>query len=158
MEEKTIKSIIKVCQPNELSPEDLRLVELAKEATSRSYAKYSHFHVGAALRLQNGEEVIGCNQENAAFPVSLCAERTALFSAGAQYPNQPVVALAVAAKNKDGMLATPVSPCGSCRQAMIETEQRSGRPLRILLYGEECIYVMEGIKHLMPLSFTEAQL
>ena len=87
MEELELKSVIKVCQPEELSAEEQHLVELAIEATQRSYAPYSHFHVGAAVRLENGVEIIGCNQENAAYPSGLCAERTALFSAGAQYPD-----------------------------------------------------------------------
>ena len=90
MRELELKSVIKVCNMDELSTEEKHLVELAIEATSRSYAPYSKFHVGAAVRLDNGVEIIGCNQENAAYPSGLCAERTALFASGAQYPDVPV--------------------------------------------------------------------
>lgn len=158
METKQIVSVVNVCQKDELLPDEHRLVEMAIEATSRSYSKYSHFSVGAAVLLSNGEIVIGCNQENAAFGVTICAERTALFAAGAMYPHVAVKAIAIAARNDAGLLSTPVTPCGSCRQAMIETEQRFSQPLRIVLYGTERIYVIDGIKNLMPLSFTEDQM
>ena len=112
--------------------------------------------MGAALKLQNGVTIIGCNQENAAFPSGICAERSALFAAGAQYPNQPVVMLAIAARNEEGVFTEhPVSPCGPCRQVLIETETRFQHPVRILLYGTDHTYVMDGIKELMPLSFTQ---
>lgn len=158
MEEKIIKSVITVCRAEELTDGERTLIDKAIEATYRSYAKYSHFNVGAAVRLANGTDVIGCNQENAAYPVTLCAERTALFSAAAQYPDQPVVMIAIAARNASGLLAEPITPCGSCRQVLIETEQRYGRSIRILLYGTNHVYVIDGIKHLMPLSFNEEQL
>lgn len=156
MKELELKSVIQACQMDELSTEEQHLVNLAIEATHRSYAPYSHFHVGAAVRLENGEEIIGCNQENAAYPSGLCAERTALFSAGAQYPDVPVEMLAIAARGTDGeLLSEPVSPCGSCRQVIIESETRAGHPIRILLYGRKCIYVIDGIGKLMPLLFSE---
>ena len=156
MKELELKSVIQACQMDELSAEEQHLVNLAIEATGRSYAPYSNFHVGAAVRLENGENIIGCNQENAAYPSGLCAERTALFSAGAQYPNVPVEMLAIAARGTDGeLLSEPVSPCGSCRQVIIESETRAGHPIRILLYGRKCIYVIDGIGKLMPLLFSE---
>ena len=156
MKELELKSIIQACQMEELTAEEQHLVNLAIEATNRSYAPYSHFHVGAAVRLENGEEIIGCNQENAAYPSGLCAERTALFSAGAQYPDVPVEMLAIAARGTDGELQyEPVDPCGSCRQVIIESETRAKHPIRILLYGQKCIYVIDGIRQLMPLSFSE---
>ena len=156
MKELELKSVIQACQMDELSTEEQHLVNLAIEATHRSYAPYSHFHVGAAVRLENGEEIIGCNQENAAYPSGLCAERTALFSAGAQYPDVPVEMLAIAARGTDGeLLSEPVSPCGSCRQVIIESETRAGHPIRILLYGRKCVYVIDGIGKLMPLMFSE---
>ena len=156
MEELELKSVIKVCQLEELTAEEQHLIELAIEATQRSYAPYSNFHVGAAVRLENGVEVIGCNQENAAYPSGLCAERTALFSAGAQYPDIGVEMLAIAARGTDGELQyEPVGPCGSCRQVIIESETRAKHPIRILLYGRKCVYVIDGIKQLMPLSFSE---
>lgn len=108
------------------------------------------------MRLDNGIEIIGCNQENAAYPSGLCAERTALFSAGAQYPEVPVRMLAIAARGTDGELTfEPTGPCGSCRQVIIESETRAKDPIRILLYGRRCVYVIDGIRQLMPLTFSE---
>lgn len=156
MKELEIKSVINVCQPNELTAEEQQLVKLAIEATDRSYAPYSHFRVGAAVRLANGVEVMGCNQENAAYPVCLCAERNALFAAATQYPDTPVDMLAIAARTPDGELQDePVTPCGSCRQVIVETETRFKHPVRLLLYGRRCVYVVDGISPLMPLSFSE---
>jgi len=156
MKELVLKSVIKVCQKEELTAEECHLIDMAIEATNRSYAPYSHFHVGAAVRLENGVEVIGCNQENAAYPSGLCAERTALFSAGAQYPDIPVTMLAIAARGTDGELTEePTGPCGSCRQVIIESETRAKHSIRILLYGKKYVYVIDGIKELMPLSFSE---
>lgn len=156
MEELTLKSTLFVAQWSDLSDEERQLVEVAKQSTYNSYAPYSHFHVGAAILLKNGTIVPGCNQENAAFPSGLCAERSALFAAGAQYPDQPVLMLAIAVRNNKGeFLEEPASPCGSCRQVIIETETRYKQPIRILLYGTKYTYVMDGIKQLMPLSFTE---
>lgn len=156
MKELELKTVITECQPEELSAEERHLVELAIEATSRAYAPYSHFHVGAALLLNNGTEVAGCNQENAAFPAGLCAERAAIFAAGAQWPDVPVRMLAIAARTHDGELQDePVTPCGTCRQVLIETEKRFRQPVRILLYGRRRVYVVGSIKELMPLSFTD---
>lgn len=158
MKDIELKTTIKECQLEELSAEERHLVEMAIEGTSRSYAPYSRFHVGAALLLNNGAEFIGCNQENAAFPAGLCAERSAIFAAGAQYPDVPVKMIAIAARTPNGELqAAPVSPCGTCRQVLIETETRFKQAIRILLYGRDCVYVIDGIKSLMPLSFTEFQ-
>ena len=156
MEELVLKSTVKVAQMSELTDAERSLVEQAIEATNRSYAPYSNFHVGAAILLKNGTTIMGCNQENAAFPSGICAERSAIFAAGAQYPDQPVIMLAIAARNEKGELQEdPVSPCGPCRQVIIETETRFKQPVRILLYGKKYIYVVDGIQQLMPLSFTE---
>ncbi|MBR0523697.1 MAG: cytidine deaminase [Prevotella sp.] len=156
MQELELKSVIKVCQMDELSAEEKHIVEMAIEATNRSYAPYSKFHVGAAVLLDNGVELAGCNQENAAYPSGLCAERTALFYAGAQYPEVGVSLLAIAARGTDGELTEePTGPCGSCRQVIIESETRAGHPIRILLYGRKYVYVIEGIRPLMPLTFSE---
>lgn len=156
MKELELTSHIKQCQLEELNPDEQALVGMAIEATGRSYAPYSHFHVGAAVELASGLRLMGCNQENAAFPSGLCAERTAIFAAGAQYPDQPIVSLAIAARGTDGNLTEdPVSPCGTCRQVIIETERRFNREVRILLYGKSKIFVIDGIKELMPLSFTK---
>ena len=156
MKELEIRPKIWEAQMDELTVDERSLIELAIEGTNRSYSPYSHFRVGAALKLQNGVTIIGCNQENAAFPSGICAERSAIFAAGAQYPDQPVVMLAIAARNEEGVFTEhPVSPCGPCRQVLIETETRFHHPVRILLYGQRCVYVVDSIKQLMPLSFTE---
>ena len=156
MKELELKSTIQVAQMEELTESEQALIERAIEATSRSYSVYSKFSVGAALLLENGETVIGCNQENAAFPATICAERSAIFAAGAMYPDQPVKMLAIAARTETGELQDePISPCGSCRQVIIETETRFQRPVRLLLYGRKYVYVVDGIRPLMPLTFSD---
>lgn len=156
MQEIELKTVIRACQMEELTADEQHLVQLAIETTSRSYAPYSRFRVGAAVRLGNGVELCGSNQENAAYPSGLCAERTALFYAGAQYPEQPVRMLAIAARGTDGELTyEPTGPCGACRQVIVESETRAGGPIRILLYGRKCVYVIEGIRALLPLCFSE---
>lgn len=146
------------CQLDELEESERMLVETAIKATDNSYAIYSHFHVGAAVLLDDGTVVIGANQENAAFPSGLCAERTAIFAAQAQYPRKAVVMLAIAAKNENGLVATPVSPCGACRQSILEVEERYHQPIRILLYGTDGVYVIHSIKDLMPLCFLDSDM
>ena len=112
----------------------------------------------AVCLLENGNVVIGANQENAAFPSGLCAERTAIFAAQANHPDQPITTLAIAARNVNGLLKSPISPCGACRQVVLEIEDRYQRPVRILLYGTEGIYVFESIKDLLPFSFVDANM
>ena len=159
MKNKTIEIHLQEWQYEELSESDRTLVDLAKEATFSSYAPYSKFSVGAALRLENGDVVKGCNNENAAYPVTLCAERTAIFSAQAQYPNVPIVELAVAARNVKGeFVVKPVSPCGSCRQVIAEQEYRYKRNIRVMMVGEEGILVADSVKDLLPLSFEEGDM
>lgn len=154
MRQQTITIPLSIYQPDELSPEDARLIEAAKQATYTSYAPYSHFSVGAAALLANGEVVSGSNQENAAYPSGLCAERTTLFYAGARYPDQPVLALAIAARDTSGaFLSQPIPPCGACRQVMLEVQNRHHTPLRVLLYGTEGIYEVTGVEQLLPLTF-----
>ena len=139
----------------ELNGEDQSLIEAAIEATDNSYADYSHFHVGAAVRLSDSTIVIGANQENAAFPSGLCAERTAIFAAQAQYPKLAVEALAIAAKNSDGILSQPVTPCGSCRQVVLQIEERYHHPVEILLYGSQRIFRFHSIRDLLPFCFVD---
>ena len=143
------------CQMDELQAADQELVKAAIGALANSYARYSNFNVGAALRLANGDIVIGANQENAAFPSGLCAERSAIFAAQSQQPDQPITTLAVAARNSEGLMDDPVSPCGGCRQVILEIEDRYKQPVRILLYGTRGIYCINSIKDLMPLSFVD---
>ncbi|MCK9159471.1 MAG: cytidine deaminase [Bacteroidaceae bacterium] len=153
MEKLTITTVIHIYQYNELDSADKKLIDAAKSATTRSYSPYSKFAVGAAVRLSNNTVVTGSNQENAAYPSGLCAERITLFYANAQYPDQAVMTLAIAAHTKDGFLDNPIPPCGACRQVMLETEQRYHQQIRILLYGEKGIYLINGINGLLPLSF-----
>ena len=150
----TLTTEIKVYAMDELSETDHLLVQKAQEATLRSYAPYSHFQVGAAALLEDGTIITGTNQENAAYPSGLCAERTTLFYANSQYPDLSVKALAITARTPDGELChTPVTPCGACRQVMVETEKRFGKPMRILLCGTEEVYIIESAQNLLPLSF-----
>ena len=153
MKDLTLQIDIKIYDYSELSDADRQLIDSAREATQRSYAPYSHFSVGAAARLADGTVVTGTNQENAAYPSGLCAERTTLFYANSQYPDQPVNTLAIAAKTEKDFIETPIPPCGACRQVILETEKRYGQPIRILLYGRECIYEVKSIGDLLPLSF-----
>ena len=153
MKDLIITAVIKVYQYDELNEADQALVKTAKDATARSYSPYSHFSVGAAVLLGNGIVVTGTNQENAAYPSGLCAERTTLFYANSQYPDQPVVTLAVAARTEKDFIDRPIPPCGACRQVILETEKRYGQPIRILLYVKECIYEIKNIGDLLPLSF-----
>ena len=153
MKDLTITAIIKVYQYDELNEADRALMQTAMEATARSYSPYSQFSVGAAALLGNGAVVTGTNQENAAYPSGLCAERTTLFYANSQYPDQAVKTLAIAARTEQDFLDTPIPPCGACRQVLLETEKRFGKPMRILLYSKSDIYIMEGVSALLPLSF-----
>ena len=155
MEEIKLQTTFCFAQPEELSEDDKQLVERAIEATASSYSPYSHFAVGAALRLSDGTIVIGSNQENAAFPSGLCAERTAILAAGATHPDKAVTALAIAARNEAGLTAEPVSPCGACRQVILEVEQRYNCAVRILLYGTNGIYIINSIRDLLPLCFVD---
>ncbi len=158
MKQIKIEVNIDFCSLEELSEEELDLVYKAAEATKNSYAKYSRFYVGAAARLENGQIFIGANQENAAYPSGLCAERTAIFAAQANCPDQPVTMLAIAARNDAGLLATPVTPCGSCRQVVLEIEDRYKKPIEILLYGREGVYKIRSIKDLLPLCFVDSNM
>lgn len=158
MKQYDIIASVCVYRPDELSAEDQQLVHAAMEATKTSYAPYSHFCVGAAVRLADGHVITGSNQENAAFPSGLCAERTALFAANAQYPDTPVEALAIAAFTQGHFLADPIPPCGACRQVILEVEDRYRQPIRILLYGTEGIHVVDSVKALLPLYFVGASM
>ncbi len=139
----------------ELSQEEKDLVNVAREMTWKSYAPYSHFYVGAALKLLNGVVVPGCNLENASFSATMCAERTAICAAGAQYPRIPMKMMAVVARNDNGFLDHPVAPCGACRQVLLEAENLYKQPIRILLVGRTEIHVMDGVSNLLPIHFIQ---
>ncbi len=140
---------------DELTETDRVLVMKAREATYRAYAPYSKFHVGAAILLDNGEIVTGSNQENAATPSSLCAERTAAYYAHSTYPDAKFKTIAIAARDTTGSeLADPISPCGACRQALLEFETLAGHNVRVVLAGSRQCYVLDSVHSLLPLSFT----
>ena len=143
---------------SELPEEDQALVNAAREAAKSAYAPYSGFYVGAALKLENGEIVKGNNQENAAFPTGLCAERVALFYANATYPNASVKSIAVTASSHNEILDGPVRPCGSCRQALSEAEVRFSKPIKVILDGKKKIQVFEGVDSLLPFAFKPESL
>lgn len=154
MKELNLHIGIRIYTYEELDAADRELIDAAREATHRSYAPYSHFSVGAAARLADNTVVCGSNQENAAYPSGLCAERTTLFYANSRYPDQAVTTLAIAARNEQGeFLDAPIPPCGACRQVMLETEVRYRQPMRILLYGRKGIYEVKKVGDLLPLSF-----
>lgn len=140
----------------ELSDAERELADAAVAATAGSYAPYSNFKVGAAVRLSNGVIVTGANQENAAFPSGTCAERSACFYAGAKYPDSVFEALAIAAKGTDGELcAEPAAPCGACRQALLEYEVRAGANIPVLLVGRQKVYRLPSVAAFLPLAFSE---
>ena len=149
MEDIRIEINMQFCQMDELSAEDQELVRAAIGATANSYARYSNFNVGAALRLADGSITTGANQENAAFPSGLCAERCAIFAAQSHHPEHAITALAIAAKNVNGLMPDPVSPCGACRQVILEMEDRYQQPVRILLYGTRGVYCINSVKDLI---------
>ncbi|MBQ7691037.1 MAG: cytidine deaminase [Muribaculaceae bacterium] len=154
MTEKYLTTKIQVLAHTELTESEKKLVELSKSATEGSYAPYSHFHVGAAILLENGVIIKGANQENAAFS-GICGERSAFYNAGANYPGVDITLVAIAARDERGFVQEPCSPCGLCRQAMLEFEKNAKHPITVLLVGERCIYRLNSVASLLPLSFTE---
>ena len=143
----------------ELSLEEQNLLGEALNSVEKSYAPYSEFHVGAAVLLENGVVITGSNQENAAYPSGLCAERVALFYANSQYPGVKIKALAIRAKADHFHIDNPITPCGSCRQVIVETEHRQEEKIKILMKGETGpVHVVSGIEALLPFTFYEDKL
>jgi cytidine deaminase len=139
---------------DELNAEDKKLVAEAKSSAKNAYAPYSHFHVGAAVLLDSGVIVKGNNQENASYPTGLCAERVAIFSAGANYPGIKIKAIAITASSDEFLIDQPVAPCGACRQAIAEYEHQHKNSIRLILVGESGkVLVAEGIKNFLPWMF-----
>lgn len=156
MKEFNIVVPVHVKNYRELSDLEARLVELAREATYRSYSPFSHFRVGAAIALDNGETVCGSNQENVAYPSGTCAERTACYYAGATYPDARFEAIAIAARGTDGeFVDEPVPPCGACRQALLQYETLAGHKVKVILVGKDKVYILPSVSSLLPLSFTD---
>lgn len=138
---------------NELNADDRALLEAAIDATNGSYAPYSHFNVGAAIRLSNGVIVQGANQENAAFPSGLCAERTAMFHAGATYPDKAMLSLAIAGGVMGRLAKAPATPCGACRQVMAQYQLKGGHPMSVLMIGDGQIWKFDKVDDILPLIF-----
>ncbi|CAA9468490.1 MAG: Cytidine deaminase [uncultured Segetibacter sp.] len=144
---------------DELPEPDARLLSQARKVSQHAYAPYSHFRVGAIARLNNGEIVTGSNQENASFPLGLCAERVMLASAASLFPGVPIKAIAVSYDNENGDSNRPISPCGICRQSLLEYETKCKQPIRIILGGlRGKVYVIEQAGMLLPLSFSADEL
>lgn len=143
---------------DELPVNDQNLLLEARRITRQAYAPYSGFHVGAAVLLDNGMTIAGNNQENSAYPSGLCAERVALFYANANFPDSGVKTIAISAAKNGVLVNEPVKPCGSCRQALAETEVRFKTPIRIILDGQDSILVLNGVESLLPLSFSKKAL
>ena len=158
---KVIKVTTEIEQYNnleELPQDEVQLIKKAREAAHKSYSPYSEFKVGAAILLENGEIIIGNNQENAAYPSGLCAERTAIFWANSNYPDIAIKKLAISAIKDEQLVSKPISPCGSCRQVMIETETRFNTKIKTLLDSSSEIWAIDSSKDLLPLFFYRENL
>ncbi|MDG2331201.1 MAG: cytidine deaminase [Flavobacteriales bacterium] len=144
---------------NFLEDSDRSLLLKAIEISESAYAPYSNFLVGAALELSCGEIITGSNQENVAFPSGICAERTAFYYAGANYPNSKIVKVAVSAHSKQFDVNYPVSPCGACRQVMYEYESKQDSPIKVIMMGASGqVRIMQSIADLLPFTFNESSL
>ena len=143
----------------DLSEQDAWLVNEAREVTAAAYAPYSNFNVGAVAKLTNGEIVAGTNQENASYPVGICAERVLLASAASLYPGIAIDTIAISYDNTRGESNHPISPCGMCRQSLVEYEERVKQPIRLILSGlDGKVIVVEKANALLPLSFGSVDL
>lgn len=158
MKKTIIETKVEVYTFDELDKNIQELISRAKKLIPNAYVPYSHFHVGAAVLLENGEIFAGNNQENAAYPSSLCAERVTLFYANAQYPDIPVKSIAIVGFTQNDFLNEPITPCGGCRQVLLEAENRFGKDIAIYLYGKRKIYKIDNVKGLLPLSFGKEDL
>ena len=138
----------------EMNPEDRELAAEAIKAMEGAYAPYSHFHVGAAVRMSNGQIVRGANQENAAFPSGLCAERTAMFAAGARYPDKDMLSIALAGGVMGRLGSQPATPCGACRQVMAQYQAKSGKPMSVIMISTDKIWKFEKVDDILPLIFN----
>lgn len=160
MKEIKIETTFEVFDTVEQLPADVQsLMEKAIEIRKKAYAPYSRFRVGAALVLDNGQIVVGSNQENAAYPSGLCAERVAIFQAGALYPEAKIVQLAISAASDTNPTVSPIPPCGACRQSIAEYEFRQEEPIEIYFMGEKGeVYKSKSIANLLPLTFDKTSL
>lgn len=144
---------------SELNDADQQLLTKARLVTNQAYAPYSNFHVGAVAKMENGETVSGTNQENASYPVGICAERVLLGSAASLFPNIPITTMAISYNSKEIKSDHPISPCGMCRQALVEYETRTQKPIRIILSGQEGkVFIITTASNLLPFAFTKSEL
>jgi len=159
MQRRILRSVeVEVLSYDELSNEERQLSAIAEKVRLDAYAPYSKFLVGAALELSNKVILTGNNQENAAYPSGLCAERVVLFFAGANYPQIAPLRMAIAASHLNlAVLAEPAAPCGACLQALHEYEQRFGEQLELLLLGKEVVWKARGLKNLLPFAFNSLE-
>lgn len=154
MKNKIIIEVEEYDSTDDLASSDGELLAEAVLASETSYSPYSSFQVGAAVKLANGKIFRGSNQENAAYPSGMCAERVALFFAQSEYPDIPAEAIAIFARSTEFKLEKPITPCGSCRQVMAETESRSGKKMRIIMGNNNShVQIVDGIESLLPLMF-----
>lgn len=137
----------------EMNAEDRELSTEAVAAMGNAYAPYSHFHVGAAVRMSNGQIVRGSNQENAAFPSGLCAERTAMFAAGAKYPDKDMCSIAIAGGVHGRLAERPVTPCGACRQVMAQYQTKANKPMSVIMIGAGRVWKFNKVDDILPLIF-----
>lgn len=152
--DKEFKFIYKNLPLESLDDNDMLLFEKAVSGMDNAYAPYSNFKVGASVKLENGEIVVGNNQENIAYPSGLCAERVALFYVGANYPNETIETICIVAKGDLIPVDSVLAPCGSCRQVMIESEKRQSKPIRVILVNQnKTVVVIETVKHFLPFIF-----
>ena len=160
MKELHITTTFKVFENLSQLPKDIQsLMNEAIAIRKKAYAPYSHFRVGAALLLDNGKIVLGSNQENAAYPSGLCAERVAIYQAGAVYPEAKIVTIAITAASDSNPTLSPIPPCGACRQSIAEYEFKQDTPIEIYFMGEKGeIYKSNSINNLLPLSFNSTSL
>jgi cytidine deaminase len=144
---------------SELTEKDAWLLTEARNVTKEAYAPYSNFHVGAVAMLGNGEVVAGTNQENASYPVGICAERVLLGSVATMHPNIPIESIAISYDSNSGKSDHPISPCGMCRQALLEYETRLNKPIRLILSGQEGkVFIIKTASLLLPFAFTKKEL
>ncbi|WP_417886488.1 cytidine deaminase [Zunongwangia sp.] len=160
MKEINFSAVLKVYDSIEELPEDVQnLVKEAISARNNAYAPYSRFKVGAALLTEDNDVVIGSNQENASYPSGLCAERTAIYYAGARFPEKVIKTIVITAKASDKILTSPIPPCGACRQALVEYEVKQQSPVAVYFMGEEGqIYKVNSVRDLLPFIFDKASL
>jgi len=159
MEKREIKSFLTDYKsPAELDDKLQNLISEAKLAAETAYAPYSKFKVGAAVLLENGEVIRGNNQENAAYPSGLCAERVAIFYANSKYPNTAIKSIAVTAFTNNGFISEPIPPCGSCLQVMLESEHRYNNNIQVILYGESKLTTADSISQFLPVNFNKEML